>query len=129
VPPTFVRPLTPFAADRPLKGDGWLHEPKCDGFRLQVIKDCNKVRFYSRNGKEFTERLPKMRRAFAELAADSAILDGKPCLIDATDATDFWRLMVEMRSRWRVPIGVTLKLDRVGAEPDWVLFLKQAIRC
>ena len=29
-------------------GDGWLHEPKLDGYRLQVAKDGPTVRLYSR---------------------------------------------------------------------------------
>ena len=43
----FIRPLSPSAAFRPPKGDDWLHEPKWDGFRFQVIKDNAGVRFYS----------------------------------------------------------------------------------
>ena len=52
---TFTRPLSPSAAFRPPKGDDWLHEPKWDGFRLQVIKDGAGVRIYSRHGTEYTE--------------------------------------------------------------------------
>src|SRR5262245_18365211 len=96
----FIRPLIPIAADHPPTGDGWLHEPKWDGFRFQVVKDGSDVRFYSRGGAEFTTRLPQIRRPFAELPTDSAILDGELCLIDPTGAAHFWRLMVEMRTRW-----------------------------
>jgi ATP-dependent DNA ligase len=37
-----------------------LHEPKWDGFRFQIIKDGIRVRFYSRHGAEYTDRLPGM---------------------------------------------------------------------
>lgn len=47
---TFIRPLSPSAAVLPPKGDDWLHEPKWDGFRFQIIKDGSQVRFYSRHG-------------------------------------------------------------------------------
>jgi hypothetical protein len=40
----FVRPLSPSAAVSPPKGDDWLHEPKWDGFRFQIIKDGGDVR-------------------------------------------------------------------------------------
>ena len=40
VPP----PPLPPAAARPPKGDNWLHEPKWDGFRFQIIKDGSVVR-------------------------------------------------------------------------------------
>ena len=57
----FVRPLSPSAAVRPPRGADWLHEPKWDGFRFQIIKDGNDdVRMYSRHGAEYTDRLPKL---------------------------------------------------------------------
>lgn len=83
----------------PPRGDHWLHEPKWDGFRCEVIKDGDRVRFYSRHGAEYTDRLPQMRKAFATLPADTAILDGELVLIDPIGAAHFWRLMAEMRSR------------------------------
>ena len=71
----FIRPLSPSAAVHPPKGDDWLHEPKWDGFRFQIIKDGGKVRFYSRHGAEYTDRLPRMAEAFGKLPTQSAILD------------------------------------------------------
>ena len=76
------RPLSPSAAVRPPKGDDWLHEPKWDGFRFQIVKDGSAVRFYSRHGAEYTDRLPSMVEAFAKLPARAAILDGELCLIE-----------------------------------------------
>ena len=52
---------------------------------------CGRVRFYSRHGAEYTDRLPGMVEAFAKLPAQSAILDGDLCLIDP-------RLMAQMRT-------------------------------
>jgi bifunctional non-homologous end joining protein LigD len=97
---TFIRPLSPSAAVRPPKGDDWLHEPKWDGFRFQIITDGSQVRFYSRHSAEYTERLPGMCKAFAELPADAAIIDGELCLVDLRGAAHFWQLMSQMRSRW-----------------------------
>ena len=73
----FIRPLNPSAAVRPPKGDDWLHEPKWDGFRFQIIKDGSQVRFYSRHGAEYTDRLPGMVEAFGKMPTQSAILDGE----------------------------------------------------
>ena len=53
-------PLSPSAAVRPPKSDDWLHEPKWDGFRFQIIKDGSKVRLHSRQCAEYTDRLPGM---------------------------------------------------------------------
>jgi bifunctional non-homologous end joining protein LigD len=87
-------------AERRPSGKHWLHEPKWDGFRFQIIKDGSAVRFYSRHGADDTERLPGMRKAFAELPADAAIIDGELCLVDLRGAAHFWQLMTQMRSRW-----------------------------
>jgi ATP-dependent DNA ligase len=45
--PHFIKPCSPTAAKVPPKGDAWLHEPKPDGYRLQVVKDGRQVRLYS----------------------------------------------------------------------------------
>ena len=96
----FIRPLSPSAAVRPPAGDDWLHEPKWDGFRYQIIKDGAGVGFYSRYGADYTERLPRMREAFGKLPTQSAILDGELVLIDPRGAAHFYKLMAEMRTRW-----------------------------
>ena len=64
----FIRPLFPSSAARPPKGDDWLHEPKWDGFRFQIIKDGSDVRLYSKSGAEYSDRLPGMGEAFAEIS-------------------------------------------------------------
>lgn len=90
----FIRPLAPSSAVSPPTGTQWLHEPKWDGFRFQAVKDGSTVRFYSRNGTDYTERLPGMRKSFAaELPADSAIIDGELCLVDLRGAAQFNQLM------------------------------------
>jgi ATP-dependent DNA ligase len=96
----FIRPLSPSAAVRPPKGDDWLHEPKWDGFRFQVIKDGSDVGLYSKSGADYSSKLPSMRKAFVELPTNSAILDGELCLIDPRGRAHFYWLMHQMRTRW-----------------------------
>jgi bifunctional non-homologous end joining protein LigD len=57
------------------------------------------VRFFSRHGAEYTDRLPGMVEAFAKLSAKSAILDGELVLINPNGGAHFYRLMREMRTR------------------------------
>jgi bifunctional non-homologous end joining protein LigD len=94
----FIPPLSPSAYVRPPQGDDWVHEPKWDGFRFQVIKDGERVRLYSRHGAEYTDRLPRMVEAFGRLPTQSAIIDGELCLIGPGGAAHFYRLMREMRT-------------------------------
>jgi len=91
-------PSPPAQPSAPPTGDDWLHEPKWDGFRFQIIKDGSQVRFYSRHGAEYTDRLPGMVEAFGKLPTQSAILDGVLVLIDPGGAAHFYRLMAQMRT-------------------------------
>jgi ATP dependent DNA ligase domain len=56
------------------------------------------VRFYSRDGAEYTNRLPRMAEAVAKLPTISAILDGELVLIYPGGAAHFYRLMAQMRT-------------------------------
>ena len=102
VRPAFILPQIPSFAKAPPKGEAWLHEPKWDGFRFQIIKNGRDVRLCSRNGAEYTDRLPGMVEVLAQLPDHrrAAILDGELCLIDAGGTANFYRLMREMRTRW-----------------------------
>ena len=94
----FARAAAPCVNSQPVSDDDWLHEPKWDGFRFQIIKDSAGVRFYSRHGAEYSDRLPRMREAFGKLPTKSAILDGELVLIDPRGAAHFYRLMSQMRT-------------------------------
>ena len=43
-------------------GAGWLHEPKLDGYRLQVVKEGRLVRLFSKGGYDWTQRLARLAR-------------------------------------------------------------------
>jgi bifunctional non-homologous end joining protein LigD len=74
-----MRPLIPADAARPPPGEAWLHEPKLDGYRFQVMKDGERVRLFSKSGAEYADRLARMLDAFAALPTRSAVLDGELC--------------------------------------------------
>ncbi len=58
-------------------GDNWLHEVKWDGYRLLTTIVRGKPRLWSRNGIEWTERLPDLVKAVQTLGLASAQLDGE----------------------------------------------------
>jgi ATP-dependent DNA ligase len=49
-------------------GELWLHEIKHDGFRIIARKDGERVRLYSRPGKDLTRRFPLIVEAFGPTA-------------------------------------------------------------
>jgi bifunctional non-homologous end joining protein LigD len=64
-------------------GDGWVYEPKWDGFRALITIAGGGVLLTSRNGNDLTERFREVARA-AQLGirAADAILDGEICALD-----------------------------------------------
>jgi len=70
-------------------GEGWLHELKLDGYRLQVIKDAPTVRLYDRRGDDWGKRLAVLAEALQAIPAPSAILDAELCLPAPDGTHDF----------------------------------------
>jgi bifunctional non-homologous end joining protein LigD len=65
------------------KGEGWIYEPKWDGFRALVTLDGGDARLTSRNGNDLTERYKVVARA-AERGFRTAdgVFDGEICALD-----------------------------------------------
>ena len=71
----FIQPCSPIPATSVPTGEGWLHELKLEGYRLQVIKDAPTVRLYNRRGDDWGKRLAALAEALQAIPAQSAILD------------------------------------------------------
>ena len=67
--PHYVPPCRPVRASSPPIDPGWLHEPKLDGYRLQVVKSGRQVWLYSRSGHEWGRRLAGLADALAGIAS------------------------------------------------------------
>jgi hypothetical protein len=59
----FIPPCSPVPAKAPPTGDAWLHEPKLDGYRLQIVKEGHNARLYSRRGNDWTRLLATVAEA------------------------------------------------------------------
>src|SRR6476661_5536219 len=59
------------------EGDGWVYEPKFDGFRTIVFRDGDDVHLQSRNGKPMNRYFPEVIPAVQALPADRIVLDGE----------------------------------------------------
>ena len=58
-------------------GEGWLHEAKWDGYRLIAQISRGKVRLWSRNEREWTDKVPEIAAALQSLDLADALLDGE----------------------------------------------------
>ena len=94
--PSYFDPCLPVLDRTPPKGSYRVHQPKWDGYRCLVAKIGQRVRLYSKNGTEWSEKLPGLVEAFAALHTDF-ILDGELCLCDGRVASLEWLTFF----RWR----------------------------
>lgn len=73
-------PLAPMLAklqeDIP-RGEGWLYEPKWDGFRAIVFRDGESLRIDSRNGQTLDRYFPEVVEQLKLALPDRAVIDGE----------------------------------------------------
>ena len=74
-------------------------EPKYDGFRIQIHRDGDEVRIYSRNLEEMTGMFPEVAEAArTQLREDKVILEGEAMAYDS-DSRDFLPFQVTVSRR------------------------------
>jgi bifunctional non-homologous end joining protein LigD len=59
------------------EGLEWVHEIKYDGYRLFARIEHGKIRLITRNGLDWTAKIPELAQAFARLPLDEALIDGE----------------------------------------------------
>jgi bifunctional non-homologous end joining protein LigD len=92
--PAFIPPQLASTVDAPPSGESWLHELKLDGYRIQAHveeqkRGGRKVVLYSRNGLDWTNRMPDVAHAAASLPVKAAMLDGEVVVLDEKGNTSF----------------------------------------
>jgi ATP-dependent DNA ligase len=80
MPSAFVPPCIPTRAYKVPAGPDWVHEIKHDGYRLQVCRDGDTVRLFTRRGYDWTGCYPAIAATPRELRARSFTLDGEACV-------------------------------------------------
>jgi bifunctional non-homologous end joining protein LigD len=94
--PAFVAPQLATLVDSPPAEEGWLHEIKFDGYRMLCHLNHGKVRFFSRNQKDWSTKFPGVARVINSLKAATAIIDGEVVMIDSSGRTSFQKLQQAM---------------------------------
>jgi bifunctional non-homologous end joining protein LigD len=87
--PDFVEPCLPSQAERPPSGPDWVHEIKHDGFRLLARRGAERVRLFTRNGHDWTERFPLIVEALNVLKAITCLIDGEAVTCTEAGLADF----------------------------------------
>ena len=95
--PSFIAPQLATLVKEPPSGDEWLHELKFDGYRMLCRIDRGRVRVWSRNGKDWTDKFQNVIKAVkSSVKATSAILDGEIVVVDAQGRSSFQKLQRSM---------------------------------
>ncbi|MHA6234655.1 DNA ligase D [Pseudomonas fluorescens group sp. PF-69] len=70
----------------------WRYEVKFDGYRIMARIDHDEVKLFTRNGHDWTHKLPGQAEALAALHLESAWLDGEMVVVDEEGVPDFQAL-------------------------------------
>src|SRR5258708_79117 len=85
--PDFVAPQLCVSVERPPNSDGWCHEIKFDGYRVQLRVEGGDVALNTRKGLDWTEKFPAIAKVAKSLP--DALIDGEIVALDPHGAPDF----------------------------------------
>jgi bifunctional non-homologous end joining protein LigD len=107
-------PMKAMSTDTLPVGEGWVFEPKWDGFRAIVTVSGGEVTFTSRNGNDLTERFRDVARAATHaITTPDAVLDGEICSLDDEGRSRFSLL----QEGGGIPVLVLFDLLELDGEP------------
>ena len=87
--PASVKPMLAKLTDGPFDAEGWLFEPKMDGFRLLAFVERGSVRLRSRNGNDMTALYPEVAEELRAQPHESFVLDGEVVVLDEAGLPSF----------------------------------------
>ena len=90
-----VEPMLAKASSILPEGDGWLFEPKWDGFRALVFRDGDSVYTQSRDLKPLDRYFPELEAPFREQLPERCVLDGE-VVIARGGTLDFEALLLRI---------------------------------
>lgn len=86
--PAFA-PCIPTPGKTVPSGAEWLHEVKHDGYRLIVQRDGKRVRLFTRNGHDWSDRFPLITEAALRNRISSFVIDSEAVLLGVDGRSDF----------------------------------------
>ena len=87
--PDRLSPQLATLVDAPPKGAGWTYEIKLDGYRILARVGDGKVQLVTRNGNDWTAKMPHIASAAEEFVVESAWLDGEVVVMGDNGMPDF----------------------------------------
>ncbi len=96
--PDFLPPSLATLHEEAPSGQGWVHEIKFDGYRIQARLDRGKVRLLTRKGLDWTEKFPNIAAAVKQLDASAALIDGEVVIADEKGISSFSGLQAALKA-------------------------------
>jgi bifunctional non-homologous end joining protein LigD len=92
--PDFVAPELCISVDRPPNGEGWCHEIKFDGYRVQLRVEGGEATLKTRKGLDWTDKFKAI--AGEGSALPDGLVDGEIVALDHNGAPDFSTLQAAL---------------------------------
>src|SRR3982075_3900197 len=92
--PEFVAPELCTPVERPPNGEGWCHEIKFDGYRVQLRVEDGDARLKTRKGLDWTEKFGAIAKEASALP--DMLIDGEIVALDHNGAPDFSTLQAAL---------------------------------
>jgi bifunctional non-homologous end joining protein LigD len=96
--PSKIAPELATLVDAAPEGNDWVHEIKLDGYRVLARIEHGEVALLTRNGKDWTERMPTLRAALEKLDVETAIIDGELVALNAQGISQFQTLQASLNA-------------------------------
>jgi bifunctional non-homologous end joining protein LigD len=82
-------PCLPKRGTKVPAGPDWIHEIKHDGYRLIVQRDGKRVRLFTKNGHDWTNRYPLIAESALRNRTTHFVIDGEAVLLGVDGVSDF----------------------------------------
>jgi bifunctional non-homologous end joining protein LigD len=92
LPLTLQPELATLVDEPPGNPADWVYEIKFDGYRMLARKDGAKVRLITRNGNDWSHKLPHLVKAISKMKLKSGWLDGEIAMLNDSGLPDFQSL-------------------------------------
>jgi bifunctional non-homologous end joining protein LigD len=95
--PEFLPPSLATLRDKAPGGEGWVHEIKFDGYRIQARLDHGEVKLLTRKGLNWAGKFPNIAAEVASLPAETALIDGEIVVENESGVSDFGMLQAALK--------------------------------
>lgn len=90
-----IKPMLAKVSEQIPRGDGWIYEPKWDGFRTLVFRDGNELHLRSRNDRPMNRYFPEVAEMLLKGLPERCVVDGE-IILPTPSGLDFDALQLRL---------------------------------